>query len=72
MMSATENKEIQKVQIKKVSSSEVNVSDREVTYDVYVNGTYQRTYSDIIDALNFKQAIFNEAWVATVLIHEKN
>jgi FlaG/FlaF family flagellin (archaellin) len=60
MMSATENNKNQEVQIKKVSSSEVNVSDREVTYDIYVNGEYRLTYSDIIDALDYAKAIHNK------------
>lgn len=47
--------ESKKVEIKKVSTDHKNVSDREITYDVYVNGKYVKTYKDVNDALDFKE-----------------
>lgn len=45
------------VEIKKVSSLEENVSLRHITYDVYVDGEYDTTFSDICDALDYKDAM---------------
>ena len=44
-----------KIEIKKTQTSEENVSARHITYDIYVNGKYETTFKDIIDALEFKQ-----------------
>lgn len=46
-----------KVEIKKKSSNEPNVSDRHITYDLHVNGKYHTTHSDINDALDHKDRI---------------
>ena len=43
-------------QIKKVTTNDVNVSDRKVTYDLYVNGEYVTTFADICDALDAKDS----------------
>jgi len=41
------------VKIKKVTTKEENVSRRQVSYDVYVDGEYRKTFDDIIDALDY-------------------
>ena len=46
-----------KVEIKKKSSDEANVSARHITYDLHVNGKYQTTHTDINDALDHKERI---------------
>lgn len=46
-----------KVEIKKKSSNEVNVSDRHISYDIYVDGKYHTTHNDINDALDHKERI---------------
>lgn len=46
---------MKKIEIKKMVSSEKNVSLRTVTYDVYVNGEYVKTFDDINDAIDFKE-----------------
>lgn len=46
-----------KVEIKKKSSGEDNVSARHITYDLHVNGQYQTTHKDINDALDHKERI---------------
>lgn len=43
-----------KVEIKKVSSGEENVSNRHITYDIYVDGKYEITVNDIVDAMDKK------------------
>lgn len=48
------------ITIKKVTSSEPNVSARHVTYDVYHNGKYHKTFDDINDALDHKEKMQNE------------
>jgi hypothetical protein len=47
------------IEIKKVQTSEVNVGDRTITYDIYVDGKYEKTVRDILDALDFKAAATN-------------
>jgi len=42
--------------IVKVSTPEANVSDRIVTYDLYVNDVYVMTFSDICDAMDAKDS----------------
>lgn len=44
------------VKIKKVHSGEANVSKRHVTYDAYVNGEYEKSFDDINDAMDYKEA----------------
>lgn len=51
-----------KVTIKRQSTSEENVSKRNITFDVYKDGEYVSTFDDIDDALTFKQYL--EAKVA--------
>lgn len=46
-----------KVEIKRVSSSEQNVSQRHVSYDVHVDGKYHSTHNDINDALDHKERL---------------
>ena len=45
------------VTIKKVSSSEENVSNRHTSFDLYVNESYHSSYSDIIDAMDAKKRL---------------
>lgn len=40
-------------EIKAVSTDEQNVSDRTVTYDVYVNGVYDTTFDDVLEAMEY-------------------
>ena len=49
------------VTIKKVTSDEPNVSKRNVSYDVYHNGNYHKTFNDINDALDHKEKMLKEA-----------
>lgn len=42
------------VKIKKVTTNEPNVSERYVSYDVYVDGVYTMTFQDVVDALDYK------------------
>lgn len=42
--------------IKKVSTDEVNVSARTITYDCYENGVYVKSFDDICDALDWKES----------------
>jgi hypothetical protein len=54
-----------KVTIKKQTSDHPNVSQRDVTYDVYHDGKYHKTFKDINDALDHKEKVegLNEnAW----------
>tara|TARA_R110000824_G_scaffold139019_3_gene303954 strand:- start:1104 stop:1271 length:168 start_codon:yes stop_codon:yes gene_type:complete len=44
-----------KIEIRKIQTSEENASARHITYDIYVNGKYEKTFNDINDALDFKQ-----------------
>ena len=53
------NKKIE-VTIKKVTSNEPNVSARHLTYDVYHNGKYHKTFNDVNDALDHKEKMQNE------------
>jgi hypothetical protein len=50
-----------KVEIKKVTTNEENVSARTVSYDLYVDGRYFSTHGDINDALDRKEEIENSA-----------
>ncbi len=43
-------------EIKRVSTDEQNVSDRTVTFDVYVNGQYAATFDDYLDAEDYINA----------------
>jgi len=44
-------------EIKKVSTGEQNISKRSVTYDVYLNGQYLKSFDDVIKALDFVESI---------------
>lgn len=46
-----------KVEIKKQSSNEANVSQRHISYDIYVDGKYHTTTNDIIKAMDLKESI---------------
>lgn len=46
-----------KVEIKRVSSNEQNVSQRHVSYDVHVDGQYHSTHNDINDAMDSKERL---------------
>ena len=48
------------ITIRKESSSEVNISDRTVSYDIYKNNKYIKTFYDIIDALDYKNTLENK------------
>ena len=59
------NKEVEisekvEVTIKKQTSDEPNVSKRHVTYDVYHDGKYHKTFNDINDALDHKENMQKE------------
>jgi hypothetical protein len=42
------------------STSTPCVSDREISYDLYVNGAYHSTYSDILDAQDARELLENQ------------
>jgi len=42
--------------IVKVSTPEANVTDRTISYDLYVNDVYVMTFSDICDAMDAKDS----------------
>ncbi len=42
------------VEIKKTSTNEANISDRTISYDIYVDGKYKVTVNDIIEALQLQ------------------
>jgi len=42
--------------IVKMTTNEANVSDRIVTYDLYVNDVYVSTYTDICAAMDAKDS----------------
>jgi hypothetical protein len=46
-----------KTEIKKVTTNHENVSKREVNYDVYVNGEYQTSFADVLDAMDYVQEV---------------
>lgn len=48
-----------KVEIKRVSSNEQNVSQRHVSYDIHVDGKYHSTHNDINDAMDHKAKLEN-------------
>jgi hypothetical protein len=50
------------VEIKKTFTNEANISDRTISYDIYVDGAYKVTVNDIIEALQLgdKYLIKNE------------
>ena len=49
-----------KVTIKKQTSDHPNVSQRHVTYDVYHDGEYHKTFKDINDAMDHKEKMHKE------------
>ena len=42
--------------IVKMTTNEANVTDRTITYDLYVNDVYVSTYTDICDAMDAKDS----------------
>ena len=48
-----------KITIKKVSTSEYNVSKRYISYDLYINGVYHSSYEDILMAMDAKAILLN-------------
>jgi len=46
---------MKQVKIKRISTDEENVSQRHVSYDLYIDGEYTQTYNDINDALEAKE-----------------
>ena len=50
------------VTIKKKTSDEPNVSKRDVSYDVYHDGKYHRTFKDINDAMDHKEKMQKEEY----------
>ncbi len=44
-----------KIIIKKNSTEHENVSRREISYDVYENGKYTKTFEDVQDALDYTE-----------------
>ena len=50
------------VTIKKQTSDHPNVSQRDVSYDVYHNGKYHRTFKDINDAMDHKEKMQKEEY----------
>ena len=48
-----------RIEIKKRSTDEQCVSQRSVTFDVYVNGEYVETFKDVNDALDRKEELEN-------------
>ena len=42
--------------IVKVSTTEANVTDRTISYDLYVDGVYVSTFSDVCDAMDAKDS----------------
>lgn len=42
------------VTINRISTAEKLISQRTITYDVYVDGKYSRTFADVVDAMDFK------------------
>lgn len=49
-----------KVEIKRVSSDEQNVSQRHISYDIHVDGKYHTTHNDINDAMDHKERLEKE------------
>lgn len=47
------------VEIKKVTTGEENVSARTVSYDIYVDGKYETTRNDVIEALETADSLRN-------------
>ena len=47
------------VEIKKVSTDEENISARSIWFEVYVNGRFETMTTDVIEAMNLKEAIEN-------------
>lgn len=46
-----------KVTVKRTSTLEANVSQREIAYDIYVNGEYFTTRKDVCDAMDLKETL---------------
>ena len=44
-----------KVTIKRRATGEENVSRRNVSYDILVDGVYTTTFKDIIDAMDYRE-----------------
>ena len=44
-------------QIKRTQTSEQNVSDRHIEFDVYVDGEYVQSFDDVCDALDFVEEL---------------
>ncbi|MGA1024061.1 MAG: hypothetical protein ACO3TI_07460 [Aquiluna sp.] len=47
------------VQIKKTSTDEVNVSDRQIRYDVYQGDTLVESFTDVVEAMEFAEQLEN-------------
>lgn len=45
------------VTIKTESTNEANISNRTVTYDLYVDGEYKATYNDVLKAMEAKERL---------------
>ena len=61
-----------RVTIERKSTSEKNISDRTVWYDVLLDGEYQRSFNDVLDALDFKENLENELFhVKRIQLHDK-
>ena len=50
---------MKQVTLKKVSTNEPNISERNITYDLYVEGEYVATYRNIHDALEAQEQVTN-------------
>lgn len=46
---------MKKIEIKKNSSTEENVSQRTITFDIYTDGYYTTSFEDINDAQDYKE-----------------
>ena len=49
-------KQMQTTKIVRMTTNEVNVSSRIITYDLYVDGVYVSTFSDICAAIDAKNS----------------
>ena len=50
-----------RVEIKTQHTNEENISRRTYTYDVYVNGKFDKMFHDILDAIDYKEKLLKEA-----------
>lgn len=55
---------MKKIEIKKYSSTEENVSQRTITFDIYTDGYYTTTFEDMNDAQDYKEE--QEIMAATI------